>query len=683
MAKRLNLSSAVLIGSLLHAGTVAALGLGDITLNSFLNEPLDAEVRLIDTRDLVADEIKVRLAESADFERMGVERSYFLTRIQFEVSIDRERNSGVIRLTTDEPVREPFVDVIIEARWPAGRLLREYTVLVDPPVFREEPLTVSASDAVSAAETRAPESDDPPEPETPGSGASPEASSVESGDRVSMGRGDLPPGEMPRRAFSAQTSDVPVPGERYMVRRDETLWQIASRARPEGSSVQQAMLDIQRLNPEAFIDGNINRIKAGYIVYLPSASDISSDNLAEALAEVQQQNARWSGQQAPTPGVTGAASLRISADAEADDGRAEEAATAAVDAGAARSQDPAVDQQSPTSEDAPSAPGGSGVSADEGIADESSAGGETAQGKLAAQLAGMSERLDTLEQIVALKDEQIAALEQSLREARAAAASPADAAVTGQAAQPPTQPQPTPTQTQPTPASSEAGPEGGAPSGGMTAWLYAAVGVLLAALLGFLFWRRRRETTESDDEAMAPITARDEAADNVFAGVKLREEPPAPPPRNDRGYGERRYDDYIDDSGGGDALAEADIYIAYGRYLQAAELLNTAIEAEPDSTAYRLKLIELYVDMGEPAEAEQQLTALRELDDSDAVRRGEAIVGARAPESPASPPAAEPEPEPEPEAEPEPAPEEPEAGTEPEAEREPEPYSELEPAARA
>ncbi|MEQ8516203.1 MAG: FimV/HubP family polar landmark protein, partial [Chromatocurvus sp.] len=96
-----------------------------------------------------------------------------------------------------------------------------------------------------------------------------------------------------------------------------------------------------------------------------------------------------------------------------------------------------------------------------------------------------------------------------------------------------------------------------------------------------------------------------------------------------------------------DALAEADIYIAYGRYLQAAELLNTAIEGEPDNAAYRLKLIELYVDMGEPEQAQEQLDALRELGDSDAVRRGETIVSASAePEQPDPEPLAEPEPDP-------------------------------------
>lgn len=642
MAKRVHLSSAVLIGSLLHAGTVSALGLGDITLNSYLNEPLDAEVRLIDTRDLVADEIKVRLAGVDDFDRLGVDRSYFLTRIRFEVSIDRERNTGVIRLTTDEPVLEPFVDVIIEARWPTGRLLREYTVLVDPPVFREEPLVVSASEEVAAAEAA-----DDDRAAAPAPAPDPQASTVR-GDRVTTRGSDLPAGEMPQRAFSAETAEAPVPGQRYMVRRDETLWQIASRGRPEGSSVQQAMLDIQRLNPEAFIDGNINRIKAGYIIYLPAEGDISSDDLAEALAEVQEQNTRWASQQSGTPGVTAAASLRISAD-PVDDAAADDAAAAPVaDRGAATDDSAGTSAVQEPEQERPAAAG---------TRDASEApGAGPGRSELAGQMAEMSERLDTLEQIVALKDEQIASLEQALKEARASVQ------------QSPQTPQPAATPAAERPAASRPAAPAAEPSGGFGMWLYAGAAALLAALVGLLVWRRRRESGGGDDRPLVADTARDDAADDVFAGVKLRDEPsvgqapptepasvPTPqaepaaadeaaPARNNRGYGERRYDDYIDDSGGGDALAEADIYIAYGRYLQAAELLNTAIEGEPDNAAYRLKLIELYVDMGEPEQAQEQLDALRELGDSDAVRRGETIVSASAaPEQRAPEPAPEPE----------------------------------------
>ncbi len=112
----------------IHASSTYALGLGDLELESFLNEPLHGKVDLLNTAGLHADEIHIRLATREDFERMGVERAYFLTSIKFEVSIDGN-GRGSIMLSTDDPVLEPYLDFIVEARWPNGRLLREYTVL--------------------------------------------------------------------------------------------------------------------------------------------------------------------------------------------------------------------------------------------------------------------------------------------------------------------------------------------------------------------------------------------------------------------------------------------------------------------------------------------------------------------------------------------------------------------------
>jgi pilus assembly protein FimV len=449
---------------------------------------------------------------------------------------------------------------------------------------------------------------------------------------------------MPRRAFSSETAQSPAPGRRYMVRRDETLWQIASRGRPEGISVQQAMLDIQRLNPEAFIDGNINRIKAGYIIYLPAQGDISSDDLARALSEVRQQNADWAQGRGTVPGVTAAASLRISADpADAD------AAATRAAAGAAR------DVAESTAESAPSTGSSATVVSSSGDAEPAGEpsdtatasaggveeGGDTAvNSELAAQLDRMASRLDSLEQIVAVKDEQIASLEAALREAREAAdAAPAVAA--------PELPR-SGTRSDAAAEARAPKPEAGLP-GWLRHWPYAAGAALILALLGLLVARRRRDAG-ADPGADSPFTtADDDSGDDVFAGVTLRDEPLAAsdagagsapvraeaepekrdssPARDNRGYGERRYDDYIDDAGTGDALAEADIYIAYGRYLQAAELLNTAMTAEPENPAYRLKLMELYVDMGEPARAREQLEALRALGDEDSIARAEAILG--------------------------------------------------------
>ena len=616
---------------------VAALGLGDIRIQSFLNEPLRAEVELLDTRELLVDDIRIRLAGSEDFDRLGVERSYFLTGIQFEVRIDAATGQGVILLSTEDAVLEPYLDFIIEARWPSGRLLREYTVLVDPPAFHQDMVTVSVAERVEAMTSRPPAGE--PAPSTQSTRES------SSGDSVRLRESTLPPGEMPERAFSAETSNTPAAGKRYMVRRDETLWEIAAQARPQGITVQQAMLDIQRLNPEAFIDGNINLIKAGYIIYLPAAGEVNSDDLATALDEVRSQNEQWRARR--IPGVTAAATLRVSAAPPPEGARGASGADESS-MPAPRSQDTAEDTAVPAAADrdgdGPEATE-SGAQAQGSAAQESPAqdpappaGTSAASAQLLAQLDAMSERLDTVEQIIAVKDEQIATLQQALREAREAAAAAAAAA---QRSAPVTQ------QVAMRPAS------GGIP------WLPIAGAGLLILLVSIALVLRRRARSPAGAAAAAVGRAR---GDDVFTGVSLNkdaldgvEEPDQPEahehaatalteprdaeeaepadvdeildPGGSRGYGERRNDDYIDDAAAGDALAEADIYIAYGRYLQAVELLTEAVNNEPANSAYRTKLIELYVDMGERQNAAEQLDELRAHGDADAIARAEKALG--------------------------------------------------------
>ena len=619
---------------------VAALGLGDIRIQSFLNEPLRAEVELLDTRELLVDDIRIRLAASEDFDRLGVERSYFLTGIQFEVRIDAATGQGVILLSTEDAVLEPYLDFIIEARWPSGRLLREYTVLVDPPAFHHDMVTVSVAERVEAMTSKPPAGE--PAPSTQSTRES------SSGDSVRLRESTLPPGEMPERAFSAETSSTPAAGKRYMVRRDETLWEIAAQARPQGITVQQAMLDIQRLNPEAFIDGNINLIKAGYIIYLPAAGEVNSDDLATALDEVRSQNEQWRARR--IPGVTAAATLRVSAAPPPEGARGASGADESS-MPAPRSQDTAEDTAVPAAADRDGDGDGpeatqSGAQAQGSAAQESPAqdpappaGTSAASAQLLAQLDAMSERLDTVEQIIAVKDEQIATLQQALREARdaaAAAAAQRSAPVAQQVAMRPA-------------------------SGGIP-WLPIAGGGLLILLVSIALLLRRRARSPAGAAAAAVGRAR---GDDVFTGVSLNkdaldgvEEPEQPEadehaatvlteprdaeeaepadvdeildPGGSRGYGERRNDDYIDDAAAGDALAEADIYIAYGRYLQAVELLTEAVNNEPANSAYRTKLIELYVDMGERQNAAEQLDELRAHGDADAIARAEEALGGMA-----------------------------------------------------
>ncbi|HEY7776374.1 MAG TPA: hypothetical protein VIC02_07510, partial [Kineobactrum sp.] len=134
MVHKRKLAAALVSWSCMQAGSAWGLGLGELTMESFLNEPLQARVSLLDVGNLHADQIRVRLATSEDFDRLGVDRAYFLTGIKFDIELDSS-GRGVIVLQSADPVLEPFLDFIVETRWPSGRVLRNYTVLVDPPVF--------------------------------------------------------------------------------------------------------------------------------------------------------------------------------------------------------------------------------------------------------------------------------------------------------------------------------------------------------------------------------------------------------------------------------------------------------------------------------------------------------------------------------------------------------------------
>ncbi len=635
--------------SCLNAGSVLALGLGEVRLESFLNEPLKASVDLLNLGGLSGDEIKVRLAASEDFDKLGLERNYFLTSIVFDVVADGSGGARIL-ISSEEPVLEPYLDFIVEARWPSGRLIREYTILVDPQVFSQATPVVSASERVAEVEgIPAPakknvEVTATADDDTMGSwGVQGGASS---GTRVDMRDSDLSPGAMPQRDYSAATAGTPTPGSRYMISRDQTLWDIANRAKPAGASVHQTMLDIQRLNPDAFINGNINRIKAGFIIYLPGADDISSEDLNTALSEVSQQNQAWrSGHDGDTAAVS-RPKLTISAEPE-DDVAAEPAKQAA-----APSVVPVAAEQ----------PSGTGV--DAGVAGKPSLQGGNTEERLAA----LEQQLQSLQRIVTLKDDQIAALQTALADAGGAAEvdPKVDPAAGTVAVEPPavvaeapveaTVPTPSVADTQITdsaavtePAAAvpvpkakkaistkpEATASEAAPNKSWTSYLLYLLGALVLAVGGFLLAKRR--SVEDEDVAPARQTPPKE---DVFSAVRLQEqalvlEPAkeetqeyrsAPSARDNRGYGERRHDEYASDNDSADALAEADIYIAYGRHQQAIDLLNNALANEPGNPVYRLKLIEIHTERKNHVAATAQMEKLQSIGDPEAIARATSLM---------------------------------------------------------
>lgn len=253
-ARRLLLALAVASTSSLSV-PAWALGIGEVQVQSALSQPLRAQIPLSDVGDLGAGEVLVRLATAEDYLKAGIERSQFLSDLQFNPEL-RVAGGSVIRVTSRQPVREPYLNLLLEVTWPNGRQLREFNLLLDPPSY-------SSVIAPAVASTPRPQAQAAP----------PQAPSV--------------------------SSSGPQPGGQYQTRDNDRLWDIARAIRGPQATPQQAMLAIQRLNPQAFDGGNINRLKRNQTLQLPTAEQMQQHSASEALAQVEQQHQNWRAPSAP------------------------------------------------------------------------------------------------------------------------------------------------------------------------------------------------------------------------------------------------------------------------------------------------------------------------------------------------------------------------------------------------
>jgi pilus assembly protein FimV len=576
----------LLLGALLSPVTLFALGLGEIRLHSALNQPFDAEIELISpTADELAG-LKVGLASPDLYSRYGIDRPLYLSTFNFAVQRNRDGRAS-IKVTSNRSVTEPFVTILVEASWARGRLLREYTVLLDPPVFMPSQPEAQAQTPVT----------------TPQTGTQTQ--------RIERQVAQEQPQEEPARATplptpseptqepvaTASSSSEPIAGE-YTVERNDTLYRIASRVSESGSrrEINRTMIALFRANPAAF-NGNINRLRSGAVLRIPELADIEAISTGEATQEVVRQTAEWSGAQAP-----------------------EQVA-----------QEEANRLRLVTPEETPAAPSPA-TQAPEQVARAPST--PTTSGPT------------TQDNRVALPNQGLAETQQSATEAPVEPA-PTQAPVepiagsTEPVAETPTTEQAAP----PRPAPRPAAQPPAEPSPSLLDrlneywWVLVVLGLLVVIGLAAAFIRRRREEAATASDAMsgldfepraaraapsmAPTKVRDSFVvedsdeDDSFDGgpdatvpTTRRAEPPKPrvepvaaaaaaatvamSPRTDETISSEtqvRFDQQ-------DALAEADFHMAYGLYDQAADLVKIAIGREPARRDLKLKLLEIYFVWG-------------------------------------------------------------------------------------
>lgn len=636
---------AIAAASALSSGMAHALGLGEVTLQSALNQPLVAEIELLEVRDLASNEVIPTLASPEAFNKAGVDRQFFLTDLKF-TPVLKPNGKSVIRVTSSKPMREPYLNFLVEVLWPNGRLLREYTLLLDPPLYTPQSVIPAAAQMPVAAPAPAPRVQAPAPAPRPVTAAAQPAAPV-------------------APAAPSAPAAKPLQGNEYKTTANDTLWEIAQRARA-GGSVHQAMLAIQDLNPDAFIGGNINRLKSGQVLRLPDEQQVKSRAQGEALAQVTEQNTAW------REGRTVAASAR-----QLD-------ATKRTSAAATPAKVETGDSLKLVAADSGKATAGS----DKGAADskaltdklavtqESLDSSRRENDELKGRMTDLQSQLDKLQRLIQLKDDQMAKLQADLAaQGQAPAVAPAVPA-TPVAETPATPVEPAPEAAPQDPAAATpvvpaatgetdfnyseepvAQPEAVAPVAAPEPAPIAAPepapvtpvapvveapvvaepqaesstiddllanpmllgaaggGALLILLVALMMLSRRNALKEAE---LQESLAADDGSSDLGAGLDLPDDSFAGMADDLDGQQADLPSEERVTAQTGDALGEADIYIAYGRFPQAAELLQGAINDEPQRSDLRLKLMEVYAEMGDRNGFARQDNELREIGGSAA-----------------------------------------------------------------
>ncbi|GLQ30938.1 FimV/HubP family polar landmark protein [Litoribrevibacter albus] len=376
------LTSALVAAGALSSPWALGLGLGDITLKSSLNQPLQAEIKLLQTRELAEEEVLPSLAAQEEFDRAGVERFFFLSNIDFDVKLSGA-GDGVLLLTTKQTIQEPFLNFLVEVNWPNGRVLREYTVLLDPPVYEDEapeivvtPQTSAPTQAIMDAEKAAAKTTNSQAVVTP---------------------------------VASSTSSNSSGGTYGPVGSSDTLWNIALEVRPDRSvSVQQTMMAIRELNPNAFVGGNINKIKKGSVLRVPTLDQIQDWSEGSAVKEVAKHNQRY--QQSIHSDTAGQIQLSgVDQSLQSNVMEPDEARLKIV-----RSEDASASSGSASGDQAGTDAEVETLQNELAITQENLDKANRENEKLAARLEALEERMSKLSRLVTLKDSQMAELQMTM-----------------------------------------------------------------------------------------------------------------------------------------------------------------------------------------------------------------------------------------------------------------------------
>ncbi|MGI4935869.1 MAG: type IV pilus assembly protein FimV, partial [Janthinobacterium lividum] len=601
--------------------SAGAAGLGKLTVLSSLGQPLNAEIELTSVMSDEVGTLTVKLASAEAFRQANIELNPSLLALRF--AVEQRNGRQVVHVTSAQPINDPFVDMLLEVGGVTGKLVREYTFLLDPAEMRrpQAPMLAPAAPAVAVAPART-------APASTASAAAPAATPVTpapatpAGNAARRNAGARAAAVAANAAAPAGAGGAPAgrtSGEGYKVKKGDTLAAIAGQYKSDGVSLDQMLVAMQRSNPDAFLGNNINRLRSGQVLTVPDRAAATSIAAPEArrivvaqLADFNGYKNRLAAQVAGKPSGTGettrqGASGKVTA-------KIEETPTAANEA-----RDKL--KLSKSGSTAPEKTAAAGLSSEERIA------ADKALADANARVAALEKNVGELQNLLEMKNKDMAE-----RQSQAAGVKPTT---------PATALTPTPASTSATPAGSAATPA--APAADTPAQATAETPANPAAVVAPAPAPAADTTAKMPAVVPAPVPVAEPSLGGRLLGSPLllgliAIAVAAAGAVGLRRYGAGRKKNLITDDGtelgnstslkansifaatGGqsvdtsnsvfnsnfapsatqldtnevDPVAEADVYIAYGRDAQAEEILKEALRTQPERNAVRLKLLEIY-----------------------------------------------------------------------------------------
>ncbi len=612
--------------------SLLAAGLGKLNVMSGLGEPLKADIELISVTPADLSSITAAIASEEAYTTQGIEKPASHNTIKVEVGKNAS-GAPILKLKSAQPISEPFLDMLIQVDWASGRLLREYTVLLDPPGYAGEAdnsvkdtLTTEAP-VVKQADTDRDVANASISSAGEAATSSSSTSSSSKGSKKTSKRNkksEAPTEVDPLIADAPLTnaaSQVDASGQEHFTQKGDTLAEIAREMKPEGVSLEQMLVGLYQTNPDAFQGNNMNRLKVGQIIRQPTEESLNAVTRKEASREIKVQTSNWNAYRNKLAGI-----VQESTPSEAESGGTQSAGGKIKSAAEDKSIPAAIGPQDVVKLSAGEAAAAKATAENvkslqdkiSALQEESTArekGLKEAQGRVS----DLEKQIADMQKLLALKNGAMAEIQ---KQAEAEKNKPAEVVVTpAEPAKPVEQPKPAEAEkpsepvkpAEQVPEATTAPVEASTPKpvaipavepvpepsfldgilGGVELGPLLPIGGGLLALLGggWFYLRKKREKNLADFE-QGIMTSGGLKANTVFGNTGT-----ASVDTGDTSF----LTDFSQSASGGmidtndvDPIAEAEVYMAYGRDAQAEEILKDAISKEPKRYELHLKLLEMY-----------------------------------------------------------------------------------------